>query len=213
MTKRADRWEKAADRELVRRQRDAGPLFAPLEERRDPEAVRARAEAMIAAQAAALLDPERAARLEAKGATDRATVAARVSAEELAELDRRRAWCPADAVFTADFWQGVCRRMGLPWVGQAEHEAFWAPINAAVEEHQRRKEANRAAAGEQLALPTGVRIGLPRARIEELSPEEQEALEEAAERAAQELEQEAAIGEAGEHESRAYKFVARDVRR
>lgn len=180
MTKeRADRWQKAADRDLARRQRDAGPLFAPLVERRDPDDVRARVEAKIAAQMAALTDPVRAAQLEAKAQVDRATVAAHVSAEELAELDRRRAWCPADAVYGADFWGGACRRLGLPWVGQAEHEAFWAPVKAALAEQERRE--REAPIAEQLALPTGARIALPRHRIEELSPEEQEALEEAAE--------------------------------
>lgn len=176
----SDRWENAADRDLARRQRDAGPLFAPLVERRDPEDVRARAEASVAKHQAALADPERAAQLEAQGATDRATVAAHVSADELAELDRRRAWCPKDAAYTADFWQEECRKRGLPWVRQAEHEAFWAPISAAVEEHRRREAARAAAAGEQLDLPSGVRIALPRARIEAMTPEEQEALEEAA---------------------------------
>ena len=54
MTARPDRWEKAADRDLARRQRDAGPLFAPLEQRQNPEAVRARAEAIVAKHMAAI---------------------------------------------------------------------------------------------------------------------------------------------------------------
>lgn len=177
-----DRWEKAADRDLARRQRDAGPLFAHLEQRRDPAEVQTRAERIVAAHMVQLADPERHASLEAQGAVDRATVAAHVTPEELAELDRRRAWCPKDAVYTADFWQGQCRKRGLPWVGRAEHEAFWAPINAAVEEHNRREEAKRAAAGEQLDLPTRQRIAAVRARFPELmTDEEQEAFEEAAE--------------------------------
>ena len=176
-----DRWEKAADRDLARRQRDAGPLFAPLVERKDPAEVQARAEAIVKKHMAALRDPERAAHLEAKGQQDRATVAAHVTIEELAELDRRRSWAPADAVYTADFWQCQCRERGLPWVGQAEHEAFWAPIYAAEDEHRRREREREAAAGEQLNLPTGIRIGLTRARIEAMTAEEQEALEEAAE--------------------------------
>lgn len=179
---RPDRWEKAAERETERRRRDAGPLFAPLVKPADPAEVKARTERIVAAHAAAIADPERHARLEAKGAVDRATVAAHVSPEELAELDRRRAWCPPDAAYTADFWQEECRRRGLPWVGQAEHEAFWAPINAAVEEHRRREEAKRAAAGEQLDLPTRQRIAAIRARFPEvMTDEDQVAFEEAAE--------------------------------
>ena len=177
----ADRWEKAADRDLARRQRDVGPLFAPLVERRPSAEVQARAEAIVEKHLAAIRDPDRAARLKAQGQADRATVAAHVSAEELAELDRRRSWCPATAEYTADFWRDQCRKRGLPWATKATEAAFWAPINAAVDAHRRREEAKRAAAGEQLDLPSGVRIGLSRARIEAMTAEEQEALEEAAE--------------------------------
>ena len=178
---RPDRWEKAADRDLARRQRDAGPLFAPLVERKDPAEVQARAEAIVEKHIAAIRDPERVAVFEARGAIDRATVAARVTAEELVELDRRRAWCPPDAAYTADFWRAECVRRGLPWANKAEEDAFWAPIYAAEEEHRRREREREAAAGEQLNLPTGIRIGLTRARIEAMTAEEQEALEEAAE--------------------------------
>lgn len=149
---RPDRWEQAADRDLARRQRAAGPLFASLVERKAPEAVRTRAEALVAAQAAMIANPERLARFDAQGAVDRATVAAHVSGEELAELDRRRAWCPPEACYTADFWQEECRRRGLPWSGQAAHEAFWAPIHAALEKLRGAEDARHATAGEQLDL-------------------------------------------------------------
>ena len=185
MSARKDRWEKAADREVDRRKKAAGPLFAPLVERPDPEALQARVEARIAAQAAAINDPVDAARLEAQGAVDRATVAAHVSVEELAELDRRRSWCPKAACYTADFWQGKCREMGLPWAGQAKHEAFWAPVYAAEAAAQAKLDAQAAAAGEQLDLPTGVRLptGMRvaeyRARIAALTEDEQVVFEEA----------------------------------
>ena len=71
---------------------------------------------------------------------------------ELAELDRRRAWCPPEACYTADFWQEECRRRGLPWSGQATHEAFWAPIHAALEKLRGAEDARHATAGEQLDL-------------------------------------------------------------
>lgn len=185
-----DRWEKAADRELARRQHDAGPLFAPLVQRRDPEAVRARAEAIVAKHMAAIAQGHEEA--EARGQVARATLAEHVSSEELAEIDRRRAACPPSGEYTADVYGGECRRRGLPWPGREAYDARWVEVARLEAIEAEKVRAREAAAGEQLALPTGVRIGLPRARIEEMSPEEQEALEEAAEAALEAAEDEAA---------------------
>jgi hypothetical protein len=183
---RPDRWEKAADRDLARRQRDAGPLFAPHVARRDPEAVRARAERIVDAHMTAIRDFD--VELERRGQEARATLAAHVSAADLAELDRRRAWYPPSGGYTADHYCGECRKRGLPWPGKDAYDALWAEVRRQEAIEAEKARARAAAAGEQLALPTGVRIRLPRARIEELTPDEQEALE-------------AAIGEAAEAEA------------
>lgn len=183
MTARPERWEKAAERDLARRQRDAGPLFAPLVKPKDPAEIQARAE-RHAAQIQNWDDPQEDARLEAQAAIDRATVATVVTPEELAHLDKVRVWCPAKAVFSADFWQGECRKRGLPWVRRDAHEAFWAPINAAVEAHWDREATKDRAAGEQLDLPSGYRFERPgeaRAFFETGTRETIDAEEEAAE--------------------------------
>lgn len=185
-----DRWKKAADRDLERRQRHAGPLFAPLVERRAPEQVRTRAEAMVAQHQAALAQSH--AEAEARGQAARATLAAHVSAEELAALDRARLSAPPSGEYTADHYCGECRRRGLSWPGKGAYDALWAEVARLEGEKARRDQARAAAAGEQLDLPSGVRIALPRARIEAMTPEEQEALEEEAEAALGAAEDEAA---------------------
>lgn len=176
MTARPDRWEKAADRDLARRQRDAGPLFAPLVERRDPEAVRARAEQANAAFWERLRQGN--IEMEARGQAAREILAAHISPEELARLDAQRKIYPPTAEYTADHYCGECRRRDLPWPGKEEHDAVIAGVEAEVLDYLQHQ---KAAAARQLTLPSGVRIALPRARIEALVPEEQEALEEAAE--------------------------------
>lgn len=176
---RPDRWEKAADRDLERRQRDVGPLFAPLVERQDPEAVRARAEAIVSKHAQVIAQAHAAA--EARGLEARATLAAHVSPEELAAIDRSRASAPLTGEYTADHYCGECRRRGLPWPGKEAYDAVWSEVARLEAEEAKRERARAAAGGEQLDLPSGVRIALPRARIEAMTREEQEALEEAAE--------------------------------
>lgn len=176
---RPDRWEKAADRDLARRRRAAGPLFAPLVERRDPEEVREKTTRSVDAHMQQIADFQ--AELERRGQESRTTLAAHISPEELAELDRRRTWYPPGGAYTADHYCGECRKRGLPWPGKEEHDAFLArlaEVDAIVA-------AREAAKGEQLALPTGVRIRMPRARIEDMSREEQEALDAELEAAAE----------------------------
>lgn len=197
MTARPDRWEKAADRDLARRQRDAGPLFAPLVERQAPSAIRERAERIVGAHAAAIARGH--ADAESRGQAARITLAEHVTAEELAAIDRDRATCPASGEYTADVYCGECRRRGLPYPGREAYEAVWTEVARLEAEEAQRERAREAARGEQLDLPSGVRIALPRARIEEMSPGEQAALEEAAERAAQEHEH--AVIEAAEDEA------------
>lgn len=177
MTARPDRWEKAADRDLARRQRDAGPLFAGFVERKDPEAVRARAEAIVAKHTAAIARGH--AESEARGQEARAILAAHVSPEELAAIDRVRAACPPSGEYTADLYCGECRRRGLPWPGKEEYDALWAEVARLKAEEAKREAAKAAAAGEQLALPTGMRIAEYRARVAALTEDEQEAFEEA----------------------------------
>lgn len=153
------RWERAAARDLERRRKAAGPLFAPLEAPAKPAEIQARAE-RHAAQVDIYTDPVRDARLRAQGDVDRATVAAAVSAEELARLDKIGGWGPQTGLYHCDFWQCECRRRGLRWIGQERHEAFWAPINAAITAHRARRDAI-AKAGEQLDLPSGLRFEAP----------------------------------------------------
>lgn len=179
MSAHPDRWEKAAERDLARRQKAAGPLFAPLVEPKDPAEIRARAE-RHASQVNVYLDPEKELRLEAQAAIDRATVAAVVSPEELAGLDKIRSWCPRAAVYSADHWAGECRKRGLPWVGQKIHEELFALVDAAVAKLRAREAARAAAGGEQLDLPSGYRFEQDLQRIDETTSEE-EAREEAAE--------------------------------
>lgn len=143
----ADRWRRAAERDTARRQKAAGPLFAALVEPTSPEIAKTRAEGRIAQMAGVVADKSGA---EARGQTARLTVAAQVTADELAALDRRRAACPSSGEYTADFWSDECRRRGLPWPGQAEHEALWGPINAAVDAEVARRSA---ATGKQIDLP------------------------------------------------------------
>lgn len=183
MTARPDRWEKAADRDLARRQRDAGPLFAPLVERRDPAVVQTRAERIVDAHMQAIAEAETA--MERRGQEARAILAAHVTAEELAELDRQRGWYPPAGGYTADHYCGECRKRGLPWPGQSEHEALWAEVSRLEAAAAEKERAQEAAAGEQMALPTGLRVGLPRARFEEAATAEHEATGQAEEEAAE----------------------------
>ena len=174
---RPDRWEKAAERETARREKAAGPLFAPLVPPADPAAVKARAEAQVAAFTRSVAEGHAAA--EVKGRIARATLAEHLTAEELADLDRRRAWAPKTGEYTADFYCGECRKRGLPWPGEAEHTALWTQVRAGLAEEWARQDAAAAAAGEQLDLPTGYRLAVDRQRIGAV--DEHEAIEEAAE--------------------------------
>lgn len=163
---RPDRWEKAAERETARREKAAGPLFAPLVAPADPEAVRARAEAQVAAFTRSVAEGHAAA--EIRGRVARATLAEHVTPEELARLDLMRTWYPKTGEYTADHWCGECRKRGLPWPGEAEHAALWSKVRAGLAEEWARQDAAAAAAGEQLDLPTGYRLAIDRQRIGEV---------------------------------------------
>lgn len=177
---RPDRWEKAAERETARRRRDAGPLFAALVAPADPAAVKARTERIVDAHARAIEQHQIEA--EQRGQEARAILAAHVTPEELAAIDRRRAACPPSGGYTASVYSDACRERGLPWPGKEAYDALWGEVHR-LEAIEAQKEAARAAAaGEQLDLPTRQRIAAIRARFPEvMSEEDQVAFEEAAE--------------------------------
>lgn len=163
-----DRWEESAKRQNERlAARD--PLFAHAglvpqttaeEQRRKVEGNWARFEAEKAASDAAG---------HAEGERRRAWVAARIHPDELAELDRRRSWCPPDGAYSADFWGGeIKKRDDAAWLAlqTPEHresilmlrriEAEIAERNAAPKPEQ---VALPAPPRERIAAPTRIRIG------------------------------------------------------
>lgn len=183
-----DRWEKSAERQNERLAAKS-PLLAhaglvPV----------ATAEGQRRKVDAAQDDFERrsailAAKHTAVGEAYRAWVADRVTAEELTELDRRRAWCPKSAEYSADFWGGhVKKRDPVAW--RAMQDPAWRATMDAVAALEAARPAP-APPVEQLALPpalrvpevpTGLRIGPVEARVEAADAEEEHEVETAPKR-------------------------------
>lgn len=149
------RWEASAARQNERLAAKA-PLFAHAglvptataeEQRRKVEAAQADQEKRRA---------ELAAKHTAVGEAYRAWVAERVTAEELVELERRRAWCPPTPEYDADFWSGKLRKLD-PVRWRAMQDPAWIATMDAVAALEAARPVP-APPVEQLALPTGLRV-------------------------------------------------------
>jgi len=181
-----DRWQKSAERQNARLTARA-PLLAhaglvPVATAEGQQAKVEHAIGDFERRSAAL-----AAEHEAQGALFKERVAALVTAKELAELERRRAWCPKSPAYSADFWGGKLKKLDpVRWRAMQDPAwiATWDAVYAA--------EAARLAPAplvEQLDLPSGMRVAPQPVRVAtqlriggaDHADEETEAVETAAE--------------------------------
>lgn len=144
----SDRWERAAARETARRQKDAGPLFAPLVAPVTPDAQEERMARLDRAwrERATLIDAD----LRHRGDVMRETVRAALTVEDFEALEAfcERAFPMEDPGMRADVWRDECRKRGLP-----EHvDPVWEATMARVRELEAAQAERRAAAGDQIPL-------------------------------------------------------------